>query len=204
MLARNGRVARLTTSKMSPQRKKPGALQSPQRWPKGPFMLPLTTTRTTRVRADLIYTGNMKVLFSHGRSFECRHCCQFSKSHSIFLEYKLTVTIISLLLAVYYVLRFYNHFTKPLYFPHATLEVYSFYSEIRDLPSRCLQQTGHVFISFYIGGCLLRTMTPNHVQYIPEGLSAISTCPPSLSPTLVVHRAHCFPIGESDLPVLWQ
>jgi hypothetical protein len=39
-------------------------------------VLPLTTTKTTRVKADPIYMDNMKVSFSHGQSFECRHYCQ--------------------------------------------------------------------------------------------------------------------------------
>jgi hypothetical protein len=59
-----------------PTEKKLGVLQSLPRLPRGPFVLPLTTTKTTRVKADPIYMDNMKVSFSHGQSFKCRHYCQ--------------------------------------------------------------------------------------------------------------------------------
>jgi hypothetical protein len=49
--------------------KKLGVLQSLRRLPRGLFVLPLTTTKTTRVKVDPIYMDNMKVSFSHGQSF---------------------------------------------------------------------------------------------------------------------------------------
>jgi hypothetical protein len=83
-------------------------------------VLPLMM-KTTGVKVDPIYMDNMKVSFSHGQSFKCRHYCQ----SPIQFIYSLLPSSPAI---YHFALRVYNHFKDH---SHAALEVYSFYSEIQ-------------------------------------------------------------------------